>query len=167
MPEVLIAALRKGIAKAVAGHADGLLLNFCPPEHVRDLVRSLDEGTGRPRVSCYLKIFYSRKEETARRMLIQEFANYDRIPSYHQMFESIGVAGEIASASLALASKRDNDVSDKLLKVSLANPTKKELSSYVATFRDAGVDLPCLYPYFESYEDEVFKIGRVEEIIRL
>ncbi len=167
-PEVFIAALRRGIAKTVADHTDGLLLNFCPPNHVRNLVRSLDKSAGkRPRVSCYLKIFYSRKENMARRMLIQEFANYDRIPSYHQMFESIGVAGEITSASSALASKPDVQVSGKLLKISLANPTLKELSNYVTTFREAGVDLPCLYPYFETTEEEAFKIEKVEEIIRL
>jgi len=38
---------------------------------------------------------------------------------------------------------------EKLLRISLANPTKKELVDYVRSFREAGVDLPCLYPYLE------------------
>jgi len=54
-----------------------------------------------------------------------------------------------------------------LLEISLPNPTKEELASYVETFRDAGVDLPCLYPYFESTEHEAFKVSKVEEIVRL
>lgn len=82
------------------------------------------------------------------------------------MFESIGVADEIASASSALASKQEVQVSGKLLKISLPNPTRKELSDYIGMFRDAGVDLPCLYPYFESDEDEAFKISKVEEIVK-
>ncbi len=167
-PETFIATLRRGIAKAVIGHSDGILLNFCPPDHARDLVRSLEKSPNkRPRVSCYLKIFYSRNEDTAKRMLIEEFANYNRIPSYHQMFESAGVADEIASASSALASKGGVQVSGKLLKISLPNPTRKQLSAHVGTFRDAGVDLPCLYPYFENNEDEAFKISNVEEIVQV
>ncbi len=166
MPETFIATLRRGIAKAVAGDSDGILLNFCPPEHVRDIVKFLDRDTRRrPIVSCYLKIFYSRTEETAKRMLVEEFASYNRIPSYHQMFESTGVLREIDNASTALASHEDIHLSERLLKVSLANPTRKQLADYVNSFRDAGVDLPCLYPYFEGNEDEAFKMSKVEEIV--
>jgi len=166
MPETFIATLRKGIAKAVNGHSDGILLNFCPPEHARQLVKSLGGATKRPTVSCYLKIFYSRDDTTARRMLVEEFARYDRIPSYHKMFASVGVAREIANANAALASNESVHL-EKLLEISLPNPTKEELASYVETFRDAGVDLPCLYPYFESTEHEAFKVSKVEEIVRL
>src|SRR5712692_888883 len=86
MPQTFIATLRKGIAKAVAGHSDGILLNFCPPEHARDIIRSLGDTRRRLIVSCYLKIFYSRNTATADRMLAEEFANYDQNPSYHKMF---------------------------------------------------------------------------------
>ncbi len=168
MPETFIATLRRGIAKAVNGHSDGILLNFCPPEHARQLVKSLDSGTNkRPTVSCYLKIFYSRNENTANRMLVEEFARYDQIPSYHEMFESAGVARTIASANSTLRASGDIQISEKLLKISLSNPTKKDLEGYVSEFRDAGVDLPCLYPYFDSNEDESFKMARVEDIAQL
>ncbi len=168
MPETYIATLRKGIAKAVNGHSDGILLNFCPPEHARQLVKSLSTGTNkRPTISCYLKIFYSRNEKTARRMLVEEFARYDQIPSYHKMFELAGITGEIASAHSSLASKGDIDLGEKMLKISLPNPTTKELDVYVSSFRDAGVELPCLYPYFETNENETFKMRKVEDIAQL
>ena len=167
MPETFIATLRKGIAKAVADHPDGILLNFCQPEHVRDIARALGEKRRGLIVSCYLKIFYSRNMATARQMLIEEFVGYDQNPSYHKMFQLAGVAEEIARASLALRSSKSPDLSEKLLKISLANPTMKDLEDYVSGFRAAGVDLPCLYPYFEPGEDEAFKMGKVEEIVRL
>ncbi len=168
MPETVVATLRKGIARAVAGHSDGILLNFCPPEHVRDLVRSLDRSSSKlPTVLCYLKLFYSRNEDTARAMLIGEFASYNRNQNYHEMFESAEVAGDIESASSALESNRDVHLSEKLRQISLANPTRKELAGYVERFRDAGVDVPCLYPYFESNEEEAFKMSKVEEIVQL
>ncbi len=34
-------------------------------------------------------------------------------------------------------------------------------------FRLAGIDLPCLYPYFEPGIDEAYKISKVEEIVQL
>jgi hypothetical protein len=166
MPQTFIATLRKGIAKAVAGHSDGILLNFCPPEHARDIIRSLGDARQRLIVSCYLKIFYSRDKATANRMLIEEFAGYDKNPSYHEMFESAGVAQEIERANLSLESNKSFHLGENLMRISLANPTKSELAAYVTTFREAGVDLPCLYPYFEPGEDEAFKINKVEEIVR-
>jgi alkanesulfonate monooxygenase SsuD/methylene tetrahydromethanopterin reductase-like flavin-dependent oxidoreductase (luciferase family) len=167
MPETFIATLRRGIAKAAVGHSDGILLNFCPPEHARHIIRSLGDARRRLIVSCYLKIFYSKDEATANRMLIEEFAGYDHNPSYHEMFESVGVAQEIERAKLSLRSHRNVHPSENLTRISLANPTKTELAAYVGTFREAGVDLPCLYPYFEAGEDDAFKISKVEEMVRL
>lgn len=167
MPETFIATLRKGIAKAVVGHSDGILLNFCSPEHAREVISSLGDAPRRLIVSCYLKIFYSKDEATANRMMIEEFGGYDQNPSYHKMFESVGVAREIEQASLFLRSGKSVRHSENLKKISLANPTKRELAGYVTTFREAGVDLPCLYPYFEPREDAAFKIAKVEEIVRL
>jgi hypothetical protein len=167
MPETFIATLRKGIAKAVADHPDGILLNFCQSEHARDVVKALGDTRRRLIVSCYLKIFYARNMATAQRMLIEEFAGYDQNPSYHKMFRLAGIAEEITRARSALSSGKIPDLSEKMLKISLANPTMSELEDYVSGFRAAGVDLPCLYPYFELGEDEAFKIDKVEEIVRL
>jgi luciferase-like monooxygenase len=167
MPEIFIATLRKGIAKAVVGQSDGILLNFCTPEHVRNVLASLGNPSQRIIISCYLKIFFSRDQAIANRMLIEEFANYDRIPSYHKMFESAGVAEEIKKACQSLGSKLNIAQAEKLQRISLANPTSSQLAEYVGGFRDAGVNLPCLYPYFEQDEDEAFKIKKVEEIVRL
>jgi hypothetical protein len=167
MPETFIATLRKGIAKAVADHPDGILLNFCQPEHARNVVNAFGDTRRRLIVSCYLKLFYSRNLATAHRMLIEEFASYDQNPSYHKMFRLAGIAEEITRARSALSSGKSPDLSEKMLKISLANPTMSELEDYVSGFRAAGVDLPCLYPYFELGEDEAFKIDKVEEIVRL
>ena len=167
MPETFIAALRKGIAKSVTGECDGILLNFCSPGHVRDVVRSLGDVRKHVTVSCYLKIFYARSMATANRMLIEEFAMYDQYPSYHKMFESIGVAEEIAKMKTFLEKGENVSPSEKMLEISLANPSKTMLSAYVNKFREAGVDLPCLYPYFERDENEEYKISKVEEIVQL
>lgn len=166
-PETFIATLRPGIAKAVAGHSDGILLNFCSPQYVRKLIRTLDRDSDKPlTVSCYLKIFYSRNNEMAKQMLVRELASYNLNPSYHEMFKSAGVAPKIVDANSSLASNKGLDLDDKLLEISLANPTGEELHTYVRRFRDAGVNLPCLYPYFESNEKEAFIVSKVKELVQ-
>ncbi len=166
MPETFIAALRKGIAKSVARDCEGLLLNFCSPGHVREVVMALGNARKHVIVSCYLKIFYARDQATANRILVEEFAMYDRNASYHGMFESVGVAGEIARMKTILETGKNVVPSEKLLEISLANPSRTMLTAYVEKFRQAGVDLPCLYPYFEPGEDEAYKTSKVMEIVR-
>lgn len=168
VPETFIATLRKGIAKAVAGHSDGILLNFCPPGHARDLIKSLDsKGSSPPTIACYLKVFYSRDDERAKRMLLREFSNYNHNSNYHNMFESLGLSQEIDAASSALTFNKEVYVSEKFSRISLANPSKGELAGFVGRFREVGVGLPCLYPYFENEEAESFKIGKVQEMVNL
>ncbi|HZY95436.1 MAG TPA: hypothetical protein VFE98_11395 [Candidatus Bathyarchaeia archaeon] len=41
------------------------------------------------------------------------------------------------------------------------------LTAYVNKFRQAGIDLPCLYPYFQPDENETYKISKIEEIVQL
>ena len=83
------------------------------------------------------------------------------------MFESVQVANEIDSASSAMKSNVEIHLGERLSKISLANPSMHELTEYVNSFREAGVDLPCIYPYFESNEEEAFKIDKVERIAQL
>ncbi|HZY95430.1 MAG TPA: hypothetical protein VFE98_11365 [Candidatus Bathyarchaeia archaeon] len=83
------------------------------------------------------------------------------------MFVSVGVAGAIASMKTVLKTGGSASPSEKLLEISLANPSKTMLTGYVNKFRQAGVDLPVLYPYFEPDETEDYKIGKVEEMLQL
>jgi alkanesulfonate monooxygenase SsuD/methylene tetrahydromethanopterin reductase-like flavin-dependent oxidoreductase (luciferase family) len=166
MPEVFVAALRGGIARKSITHADGLLLNFCPPSHAAQLVRSLKANAGSEdlngkTIACYIKLFYSPDDGVARRMLVQEFANYDRIPGYHAMFEQAGVSAAVATAVSSLPRNSAPPVPTPLSDISLANPTFAEVQDLVNRFRAAGVDLPCVYPYFSIEEDSTFKRGIV------
>jgi|GEM_PF-6626126 len=87
-------------------------------------------------------------------------------PNYHAEFKSVGVAHELEQANQALSFNKIIRPSEKLMRISLANPTDAELAAYVTRFREVGVDLPYLYPYFEPGEDKAFKIDKVEEIVR-
>jgi hypothetical protein len=58
------------------------------------------------------------------------------------------------------------DVPKELLRVSLANPRSDKLAQYVNSFREAGVTLPVIYPYFPSGETSEFKVETVNAIMK-
>ncbi len=168
-PEVYVAALKLGIAKRAASKAHGLLLNFCSPEHAAKISEGvMVKSREKIDVACYLKIFYSSLgDESAQRLMLQEFLNYDSIPQYHAMFLQDGTANAISLFSSNEEWKNGLvDVPNELLRVSLANPRSDKLAQYVNSFRQAGVTLPVIYPYFPSGEVSKFKVETVNAILK-
>ena len=168
-PEIYVAALKLGIAKRAASMADGLLLNFCSPQHASKLVEAArGERSERIDFACYLKIFYSsQSDEAAQRLMLQEFLNYHSTPQYHEMFLQYGTAKTISKFKENGGWKSGPvDVPKELLRVSLANPRSDDLVQYVKSFRQAGVTLPVAYPYFPSGEDARFKLETVNRIVK-
>ena len=168
-PEIYVAALKLGIAKRAASMADGLLLNFCSPQHASKLVEAARvERSERIDFACYLKIFYSsQSDESAQRLMLQEFLNYDSAPQYHEMFVQDGTANAISSLKENEGWKSGPvDVPKELLRASLANPQRDELVQYVKSFKQAGVTLPSVYPYFSNDEDPRFKTETVNRIVK-
>lgn len=153
-PSVFVAALKPRMATKSIEHADGLLLNFCSPRYAKRLTDELDLKNTSKSIACYIKVFFSRRKEDADKLLIEEFAKYDKFPQYHKMFENDHVSDSITSAKLGLSTGRVQ-VPDMLKRICLSNPSTSELSSLVVEFRRSGINLPCVYPYFsvgESYE---------------
>jgi len=168
-PEIYAGALRLGIANRAASKADGLLLNFCSPQHAGRLTEAVRIVRGSViDFACYLKIFYSSEsDEVAQRLMLQEFLNYDSAPQYHEMFVQDGTAKAVSSLRLNEGWKGGPvDVPRELLRVSLANPQRDELTQYVKAFREAGVTLPVVYPYFPNGEDPRFKIETLNGIVK-
>jgi len=168
-PEVYVATLKLGIAKRVAGKADGLLLNFCSPQHAARITEAVrTERGGEIEFACYLKIFYSSQgTEVAQRLMLQEFLNYDSAPQYHEMFVQDGTANTISSLKSDEGWKSGHvEAPKELLRVSLANPEGDELHRYLQSFRQAGVSLPVVYPYFPNGEDSGFKMSTISQILK-
>ena len=167
-PETYIAALKSRIAERAANKAEGLLLNFCSPEHASILLRNAKLESSRIEIACYLKVFFSSEsDETAQRLLVQEFLNYDSAPQYHEMFEQEGTADAISQFRQTAEWKHGRlEVPRSLLKVSLANPDDKELQRFIESFRKAGITLPVPYPYFPVRETPDFKRNTVDRILQ-
>jgi alkanesulfonate monooxygenase SsuD/methylene tetrahydromethanopterin reductase-like flavin-dependent oxidoreductase (luciferase family) len=168
-PETYIATLKLQIAKRAAGNANGLLLNFCSPQHASSLIEAVkEERNANIDFACYLKIFYSSEnDDAARRLMLQEFLNYDSAPQYHEMFAQDGTANAISLLRSNEEWKNGHvEMPEELLKVSLANPRSDEPAEYVKSFRQSGVTLPVIYPYFPSGEASKFKVETVNAILK-
>jgi len=167
-PETYVATLKRGIARRAVGRTDGLLLNFCSPRHANGLIAAVKPQMVSPiEFACYLKIFYSsQNDDTARRLLVQEFLNYDSIPQYHEMFLQDGTADVISAFRKNEEWKRGPvELPSELLKVSRPNPLGAELHRFVQSFRKAGVTLPVIYPYFPSGEKTDVKLETMKQIL--
>ncbi|MHB1908751.1 MAG: LLM class flavin-dependent oxidoreductase [Nitrososphaerales archaeon] len=155
MPEIFVAALRTGMAKRASTNADGILLNFCTPEHART-VSEVIRGR-KPKIACYVKLFYSKEKNKANKLLLEEFVKYNQMPQYHAMFSELRIQEQISSS-------KEENVGRDLLKISLANPAAEELDQLINNFRSSGVEIPCLYPYFERNESWQFKKSVIENV---
>lgn len=168
-PQIYAATLKAGIAKRAMGRVDGLLLNFCSPRHALSVIEAVkDQRDTNMSFACYLKIFYSSEsDDAARTLMLQEFLNYDSSPQYHEMFVQDGTAKAISSLSENEEWRTSRvELPRELLAVSLANAKSEELVRYVKSFKQAGVTLPVLYPYFPNTEDSKFKIETVKGILK-
>ncbi|HYB05038.1 MAG TPA: LLM class flavin-dependent oxidoreductase [Nitrososphaerales archaeon] len=164
-PESYVAALRAGMAKRAAGRSDGILLNFCPSEHAKAVVESVRKSfNGKIETACYLKAFFSKSLEIAKKLAIEEFVKYDNLGHYHKMFELSGLEDDIRAAARSLQGK-DLQYSEKLAQTSPVNPDIDELREYVSKFREAGISLPSVYPYFDLDESFEFKLNTIHAII--
>ncbi len=162
-PETFVATLKQGIAQKSVGHAEGLLLNFCSPKYAQRLVDKVSKtSSATPKFACYLKIFYSERPSIANRLLVEEFAKYDSIETYHGMFVRDGIAEDIAKANRTLES--GGRIPESLLGTSLVNPELDELKRHIEKFKEAGIDLPCVYPYFQTPENHEYKISVIKKI---
>lgn len=167
-PQIYAATLKMGIARRAIGRVDGVLMNFCSHRHASSLIESVkDERNTNINFACYLKIFYSSEsDDAARRLMLQEFLNYDSTPQYHEMFVQDGTAKAISSLRENEEWRRGRvDLPRELLAVSLANARSEELVRYVESFRQAGVTLPVVYPYFPNGEGSRFKLETVKGIL--
>lgn len=167
-PKTYVATLKPRIAQRAASRADGLLMNFCTPQHASKIINAArTHYTSEPEFGCYLKLFFSSRDDvTARRLLVQEFLNYDSAPQYHEMFVQDGTADSISRFRRTDDWRRDHlEVPNVMLKASIANPSDHELRRYIQSFRQADVTLPVAYPYFPPDEDYDFKRKTLERII--
>jgi hypothetical protein len=173
-PKTFLAALKKRMASIALNAADGIILNFCSDKYASNLIASLDDANNNNdndkcnplEIACYLKVFYAEDQRVATRLMIEEFAKYDQIPSYHRMFELDGIAKDIKTAVEGLDSRgASSPPPESLLRISPVNPDPSNLAEYISRYRKVGVSLPAVYPYFHPDSEHDYKVSVVDRIL--
>lgn len=150
-PPIWISALGPRAMRLAGEIADGVLLNWCPPERVaaaRAVVAGGAGAAGRDpddvTVAVYVRAWVGEDEATAMTALRRASAEYASYPAYARQFEQVGLGAEAAAAADALRAGRVEDVPDRLVRsVCAIGP---DAPRRIEAYRQAGATLPVVYP---------------------
>jgi 5,10-methylenetetrahydromethanopterin reductase len=152
-PPIWLAALGDRMMALAGRMADGVLLNWCPPERVASARSVLDEaaeGAGRDRsevmVAVYVRACLGVEEEHALPPLQAMTGLYASIPHYRRQMEAVGLGDEAEAAARAFAADRPQDVPVDLVRALTIVGGREEALRRFDAYRRAGADLVLLYP---------------------
>jgi alkanesulfonate monooxygenase SsuD/methylene tetrahydromethanopterin reductase-like flavin-dependent oxidoreductase (luciferase family) len=131
--------------------ADGVLLNWCPPERVSFARARIAEGADAAErdpasvtVAVYVRSWAGRDEAEAMSALRAMAGRYASYPSYRRQFEQVGLGPQAAVAGQAHRAGRSEDVPEVLVRsvCAVGDGARDRLDA----FREAGADLSIVYP---------------------
>jgi alkanesulfonate monooxygenase SsuD/methylene tetrahydromethanopterin reductase-like flavin-dependent oxidoreductase (luciferase family) len=131
--------------------ADGVLLNWCPPERVSFARARIAEGADAAErdpasvtVAVYVRSWAGRDEAEAMSALRTMAGRYASYRAYRRQFEQVGLGPQAAVAGQAHRAGRSEDVPEVLVRsvCAVGDGARDRLDA----FREAGADLPIVYP---------------------
>jgi probable F420-dependent oxidoreductase len=155
-PELVLAALNRGMLQLAGEAADGVLLNYLPAAHVAASVAAVRAGeaaAGRPAGSCrvyaYVHVGVADRDE-ARDRARRDVFNYAAAKGYGDMMAKAGFEAEITAMREAQA-RRDHDgalaaLSDAMVDAIDLVGSAEEVRAFVASYVAAGVEAPIVMP---------------------
>ena len=133
---IWISALGPRAMRLAGEMADGVLLNWCPPERVAFAAARIREGAeaagrdpGEVAIGVYVRSWVGEDEAGAWPALAEAAAQYAAIPAYARQFEQVGLGPEDPEALVRAVCAIGDEARDR-----------------IEAFREAGADLPVVYP---------------------
>jgi alkanesulfonate monooxygenase SsuD/methylene tetrahydromethanopterin reductase-like flavin-dependent oxidoreductase (luciferase family) len=131
--------------------ADGVLLNWCPPERVSFARARIAEGADAAErdpasvtVAVYVRSWAGRDEAEAMSALRTMAGRYASYRAYRRQFEQVGLGPQAAVAGQAHRAGRSEDVPEVLVRSVCA--VGEGARDRLDAFREEGADLPIVYP---------------------
>jgi len=151
---IWLAALGPKAMRLAGEVADGVVLNWCPPERVafaRERIREGAEATGRDAASITVAVYVRAcvgedDQEAALAALRAAAARYASYPAYRRQFEAVGLGAQSAAAALARRDANPSAVPEAFVRALCLEGTAAEAQKGLEAYRDAGADLPVVYP---------------------
>ncbi|HEY6394032.1 MAG TPA: LLM class flavin-dependent oxidoreductase [Candidatus Binataceae bacterium] len=156
-PRIYLAGLNAPMLRLAGEVADGVLMNYSPPEAVAPMLAEIHAGAkaaGRDPnsvdIGIYIRMCITEEEDKAVDSFRRELAGYAFVDSYNKMFARYGLRDEFAEVRrLWKEGKRDeapraiNEASCRKIAVFGAANDGRD---FVARFRAAGVTHPVVFP---------------------
>ena len=150
-PPVVLAALNPRMLAFAGRVADGVLLNWLPVDAVEGAVATVRQAAGEAGrdpaavvVGCYVRACVGELAELAGDLRPQVLA-YLEYPAYAAMLRRAGVA-DVDRVAAAPEGERVGLVSDQTVETLVATGSAAQVAERLEAYRQAGVDLPVLYP---------------------
>src|SRR5580658_8083976 len=156
-PKIYLAGLNAPMLRLAGEVADGVLMNYSPPEAIAPMVQHIAEGAkaaGRDPsavdVGIYIRMCITEDEDKAVDSFRRELASYAFVDSYNKMFARYGLAAEFDEVRrLWKEGKRDEApraISEASCRKIAVFGNAKAGRDFVARFRAAGVTHPVVFP---------------------
>lgn len=156
-PRIYLAALNPPMLRLAGEVADGVLLNYSPPEALAPMIAEVHAGAARAGrkpadvdIAIYLRMCITEEAEQALDSFKRELAGYAFVDSYNQMFARYGLGEQFAEVrKLWREGKRDEAhlaLSDADMRRIGAFGPAQSGREFVARFRAAGVTHPVIFP---------------------
>ncbi|MEW6296119.1 MAG: LLM class flavin-dependent oxidoreductase [Thermodesulfobacteriota bacterium] len=153
LPPVLLAALRKPMARLAGEIADGAIWANAARSHMAESIRVLPPEKVRGGsfiIANMIPTCIAEDRATAAAVHRRTLTNYVRLPNYQQYWIEAGFADEMHAIQEAVAKKEDDKIprlmSDRWLQQVTLSGTAAEVREGIAAWYDAGVSTLILVP---------------------
>jgi 5,10-methylenetetrahydromethanopterin reductase len=156
-PKIFLAGLNAPMLQLAGELADGVLMNYSPPEAMPAMIKEIHAGAKKAGrnpadidVGIYIRMCITEEESKAVDQFRRELATYAFVDSYSKMFSRYGLADEFAELRrLWKEGKRDeapNAISEASARKIAVFGSAQAGRDFVARFRAAGVTHPVVFP---------------------
>jgi probable F420-dependent oxidoreductase len=156
-PRIYIAALNAPMLRLAGELADGVLLNYSPPEAMAPMIAEIHRGAkdaGRSPdavdIGIYVRMCITDDQPSAVAAFKRELAGYAFVDAYNQMFSRYGLADELAEVRRRWKEGKRDEAPDSISEASARRIAVFGPASagrdYIAEFRAAGVTHPVVFP---------------------
>ena len=157
-PRIVLAALGPEMLELAGEIADGVLLNWIPPEaipasieHVRAGARRAGRSLDGFEIACFIRTTVTDAPEAARAQLARDITGYAIVDVYSSFFRSIGYVDEMAAINAAWKAgdraQAVREVSPRVLDGLGVVGDEDFCRERIKAFADAGLTMPVILPF--------------------
>jgi 5,10-methylenetetrahydromethanopterin reductase len=168
---IWISALGPRALRLAGAVADGVLLNWCPPERVVQARAAVAEGAGAAgrrasdvTVAVYVRASLGADRAAADVALRRAAGEYASYPAYARQFTAVGLEAEAAAAARAHRARVPDDVPEALVRAVALPLEPVEAADRLEEYRGAGADLAVVYPVVAGRDPEASLTATIQAL---